>query len=61
MRICVTQANGLAHMDIEIFAPAEEPEVSIELRTDESLQFTNSFTQRVIFPHSTVQRVVRNR
>ena len=39
----------------------KETEVFIELRTDESLHFINSFTQIVIFTHSTVQRVVRYR
>ena len=32
----------------------EEPEVFIELPTDKSLQFINSFTFIVIFSHSTV-------
>ena len=61
MRKGVSHTNGLAHRDIEIFAQAEEPEVFVELRTDESLQFINNFTEIVIFPHSTVQRVVRYR
>ena len=39
----------------------EEPEVFIELPTDKSFQFINSFTEIVIFPHRTVQHVVRNR
>ena len=39
----------------------EEPEVFIELPTVKSLQFINSFTEIVIFPHSTVDREVRNR
>ena len=39
----------------------EEPEVYNELPTDKSLQFINSFTEIVIFPHSTVQHDVRNR
>ena len=37
---------------------AEESEVFIELPTDKSLQFINSFTLIVIFSHSTVQREV---
>ena len=40
----VSQTNGLAQRDIEIFAQPEEPEVFIDLRTDEGLQFINSFT-----------------
>ena len=37
---------------------AEESEVFIELPTDKSLQFINSFTLIVIFSHSAVQREV---
>ena len=37
---------------------AEESEVFIELPTDKSLQFIDSFTLIVIFSHSTVQREV---
>ena len=37
---------------------AEESEVFIELPTDKSLQFINSFTFKVIFSHSAVQREV---
>ena len=39
----------------------EEPEVFIELPTDKTLQFMNSFTEIVIFPNSTMQQEVRNR
>ena len=38
----------------------EESEVFIELPTDKSLQFMNSFTEIVIFPSSKVQCGVRN-
>ena len=38
----------------------EEPEVCILLPTDKSVQFINSFTQNVLFPHSQVQCDVRN-
>ena len=38
----------------------EEPEVFILLPTDKSVQFINSFTQNVLFPHSQVQCDVRN-
>ena len=39
----------------------EELEVFNELPTDKRLQFNNSVTQIVIFPHRTVHREVRNR
>ena len=38
----------------------EEPEVFNELPTDKRLQFINSFTYIVLFPHSKVQCDVRN-
>ena len=38
----------------------EEPEVFILLSTDKSVQFINSFTQNVLFPHSQVQCDVGN-
>ena len=61
MRTGVSQTNGLAHRDIEIFAADRGGEVFVELSTDKSIQFVNSFTEIVIFPHNTVQREVRNR
>ena len=38
----------------------EEPEVFILLPTDKCLQFLNSFTYIVLFPHTTVQSDIRN-
>ena len=57
----VSQSNGLAHRDIEIFALARGAGSLYRIDTDESLEFINSFTSIVIFPHSAVQRVVRYR
>ena len=37
-----------------------EPEVVILLPTDKCIQFMNSFTLAVLFPHTTVQCDVRN-
>ena len=40
---------------------SQKPEVFVELSTDKIIQFINSITYIVIFPHSTVQHDVRNR
>ena len=44
MRTGVSQTNGLAHGDIEIFVAARGTEVFVELSTDKSIQSINSFT-----------------
>ena len=40
---------------------SEKPEVFVELSTDKSIQFINTITYIVIFPHRTVQTEVRHR
>ena len=44
MRTGVSQTNGLAHEDIEIFVAARGAEVFVELSTGKSIQSINSFT-----------------
>ena len=40
---------------------SEKPEVFVELSTDKSIQFINSITYIVIFPHRTMQHELRYR